>query len=478
MKDNANKKSIILTASQNEIVDGITNFINSPFTPTRSVVGLSGASGTGKSTCIKNIIYKCKYSDSVVAFCAPTHKACRVLESITGKHNVSTIQSRFGFRLDLKLDDFDPSNPIFNPIENPKLNDVLLLVVDEASMLNLKLVNYIINECKQRKIKLLFVGDPYQLSAVNERKSYAFDLCHKVYELDEIIRQNNENPVNNLLAMLREDVKKRTFEFIKFVTSNIGKMEYNGTGDGYSIMGMEDFKKQILNKFSLKSYTTDIDESKIIAYTNRRVNSWNNFVRKFLLNNPEKILVLDDLIMSYNTVVDQFNSLIISNSEEYIIDNLYDYVDEKYGFKGFLAQFKLIHGGTTTKPLFVIDHKDEYTVNKFLKVLLGFLDEAKRARKGNKVRLWRNYYDFKNKYFTLKDVKQQNSSYITRDIDYGFSITAHRSQGSTYGSVFVDLNDMIYDANGRMYGDIDNLLRRLYVACTRERNELFICFGK
>ena len=64
-----------------------------------------------------------------------------------------------------------------------------------------------------------------------------------------------------------------------------------------------------------------------------------------------------------------------------------------------------------------------------------------------------------------------------RDIDYGFAISSHKSQGSTYNTVFVDVNDMIYDKNGKPYTNRDELLRRLYVACSRASHELILCYG-
>lgn len=51
-------------------------------------------------------------------------------------------------------------------------------------------------------------------------------------------------------------------------------------------------------------------------------------------------------------------------------------------------------------------------------------------------------------------------------------------QGSTYGTVFVDVNDMVYDKYGHPYTNQDELLRRLYVACSRPSNELILCYGQ
>ena len=69
-------------------------------------------------------------------------------------------------------------------------------------------------------------------------------------------------------------------------------------------------------------------------------------------------------------------------------------------------------------------------------------------------------------------------SLYTRDLDYGFAITSHRAQGSTYDIVFVDVNDMVYNKFNKPYTDIDDMLRRLYVGCSRARKELILCYGK
>lgn len=50
-------------------------------------------------------------------------------------------------------------------------------------------------------------------------------------------------------------------------------------------------------------------------------------------------------------------------------------------------------------------------------------------------------------------------------------------QGSTYDIVFVDVNDMLIDKNGKPYSDFDDLLRRLYVGCSRAKKELILCYS-
>ena len=69
---------------------------------------------------IKYVIQNCKFSSSVIVCAAPTHKACRVLSKAINGKAVETIQSTFGFRLDVDIENFDPENPAFNPIGKSK----------------------------------------------------------------------------------------------------------------------------------------------------------------------------------------------------------------------------------------------------------------------------------------------------------------------------------------------------------------------
>lgn len=474
-----NNSKFNFTKCQQVAIDGIIDFIAKPFDKANYIIGLNGAGGTGKTFITNYIIRHCKYSDSLIKCTSPTHKACRVLSDALHGKKVDTIQSTFGFRLDLNLDDFDPKNPQFNPKASPKLTDIKLLIIDESSMLPAKLVTYICNTCKQLSIKLLFIGDASQLAPVKEQKSIAFARCNVVYTLDEVVRQAAENPITYLLDLLRYDITHKTYRFLQYITSHIGLLNYNQIGEGFSILTPEEFKNSIDKNFSNEEYTNNIDMYRIIAYTNTKVASWNNYIRNNIIKDSDKaIITKHDLIMSYETIVNEFLETILNNSEEYIIKDIVNFTDQKYGFKGFLVRFQLVHGGTITKPLFVIDHKDKFTINMYHKVLNELVNIAKRATGATRTNKWKDYYNFKQKYLLAANViNSQGTIVYSRDLDYGFAITAHKSQGSTYDNVYVDINDMIYDKNGNPYNDTDDILRRLYVACSRAKKELILCYG-
>lgn len=478
-RDGSSNRNYNLTEDQDTFSGRIIDFIAAPFNPAKYIVGLIGAGGTGKTYTIDYIIAKCKYSPSVIQCSTPTHKACRVLSEAI-RRPVSTIQSIFGFKLDLRLEDFNPLRPQFNPMASPKLDNIKLLIIDEASMLPAKIVTYICNKCKELEIKVIFTGDPYQLAPVGEYKSIAFDRCYVVYSLTQIVRQHKDNPITPLLQLLRYDIQHKSYRFLEYINKRRGQFNYNEIGEGYTILNKQQFKEHVDNSFSNEDYTKNIDMYRIIGYTNNCVSGWNNYIRNTIIEDAAKnIITKNDLIMSYETIVNEFNETIINNSEEYIINDITNFVDATYGFKGFLIKFQLVHGGVITVPLFLIDHRDRATFLMYYKVIDGIVKDAKTASGAVRISRWKDYYKFKKKYLIAVDIIDQLTRKViySKDIDYGFSITAHKSQGSTYGSVFVDINDMVYDKYGNPYSNQDDLLRRLYVGCSRAKKELVLCYG-
>lgn len=479
-----NNEQIVFTKSQEKAVDGIIDFIAQPFDSNDFVRSISGPGGTGKTFITNYIIRHCKFSDSIIRCAAPTHKACRVLSNALNGKKVDTIQSLLGLRLNLSLEDFNPIRPQFDPIGRNKLQDktdyTRLLIIDEASMIPTKLYNYLIKVCKSKCCKVITIGDASQLSPVNERKSVAFANNSDIYYLKEIVRQEANNPITDLLKIVRDDIKNKTYRFVDYL--NIYPNRYNEIGEGYSVVPKAQFANIISREFNNPEYTSNIDMYRVIAYTNIAVSSWNNYVRNIIVKDAYKsVLTKNDLVMSYKNLVDEFNSQILINSEEYIVKDISDFVDRKYGFKGIMVKFQAIHGGKVTPPILIINHKDRETLVAYYNIVNGMMRDAMNETDHSaRTKLWKKYYEFKNKYLLCTNILDKNDPtkiVLDRDIDYGFAITAHKSQGSTYENVFVDLNDMLYDKNGHVYTNVDDVLRRVYVAFSRAKHSLTISYG-
>ena len=113
----------------------------------------------------------------------------------------------------------------------------------------------------------------------------------------------------------------------------------------------------------------------------------------------------------------------------------------------------------------------------YVKEIEQLLNSAKTANMANRSRKWSEYFAFKSKYLLATNIKRGTQIIYQRDIDYAFALTSHKSQGSTYENVFIDLNDMLYDSYGKLYNNYDDILRRIYVACSRAKKQLIICYG-
>ena len=50
-------------------------------------------------------------------------------------------------------------------------------------------------------------------------------------------------------------------------------------------------------------------------------------------------------------------------------------------------------------------------------------------------------------------------------------------QGSTFDTALVDVNDIVYDKYHNPYTDAEDINRRLYVACSRAKNKLYLKYG-
>ena len=467
------------TKDQVKAYNGLIDFINKPYDENDSRRALIGAAGTGKTYLVKALIENCSLSYSLIGLSAPTHKACRVLNESINLPNLksNTLQSDLGLKLNFNIDNFDINRPPFDPRGRIKIGDYSLYIVDEASMIPQGLKIFLENTCKSNQCKIIYIGDATQLAPVGELYSSAFKGVTS-YTLNEIVRQNEDNPIRPLLDMLRYDVNHKTFSFLNYIIRNKSKFNDDNTM-GYAVCTPNEFQQMVYNNFSDEELTQNTDYAKIIAFTNNCVSNWNKFIRHIIIKDAEKsVITVNDLILSYTTIVNQFNSCVIKNSEDYILKEVVNYTHPKYDIKGFLVKFIAIHGGTTTSPLFVIDHADPNSIMNYINTSNRMINEAKTASSSIRSNKWKEFYEFKETCLLLADIIKPNGDILfKRDLDYGFALTAHKSQGSTFDTVLVDVNDIVYNKYGQPYSNAEEINRRLYVACSRAKNKLYLKYG-
>ena len=465
---------IVLSDEQLEAIQKIKEFLSSDET----AFSLVGSAGTGKTLIMNKLVNDLK-GVITVQLCAPTHKAKLVLQRSTGRE-CTTLHSLLALTPNLDIFELDFNELIFRSnSENVTIPRNGLVICDEASMINKGLVKFVEKVCKTNKCKIIYIGDESQLPPVNELYSSAFKNV-KLSRLTQIVRQGDDNPVSHLLELLRYDIKNKSFEFLNYISKNTCKFNDDCT-KGYKVCSTSEFNDLVYVNFSDEELTRNIDFAKIIAYTNSAVASWNKLVRNLIIKDAHKsVITKNDLLISYCTIVNKFNECVIKNSEEYILKDVVNYVHPTYRLKGFMVRFTSIHGGIDTSPLFILDHKDAFTINMYVKISRELIEKAKYSPVKLRAQAWKEYYNFKESCLLLVNVFNPTTNNIefSRDVDYGFSLTSHKSQGSTFDTVLVDVNDMVFDKLGHPYTNAEEINRRLYVACSRCKNKLYLKYGK
>ncbi len=140
---------------------------------------LTGGPGVGKTVCTKAIVAEAARAEVPIVLCAPTGRAARRLAEATG-HEAQTIHRMLEW-MPGREPGFRPGHPL----------PAGLAIVDEASMLNLRLIEVLLGGLAE-STHLVFVGDADQLPPIGAGKPFE-DLITSgvapVVRLTQIFRQ-------------------------------------------------------------------------------------------------------------------------------------------------------------------------------------------------------------------------------------------------------------------------------------------------
>jgi len=400
---------------------------------------LAGYAGTGKSTIIKKVLDNYRFG---VVVSAPTHKAKKVVMNTTGEEG-RTLHALLGLRPDVDLDNFNPNNPKFNPIATPKITDYNFVVIDEASMINQELYDLIIEKTRNSRTKVLYMGDPAQIPPIGEKASVVFqqDQTKEFHQLTKIERQNDTNPLAYVYSDLRDNLTKLDGGF-----KRISNMNDLGEGVLFTV-DKRQFREAILEKYMSEEFQKDTDYAKVIAWKNDTVMMSNAVIREQLLGKNTDIVEKSDLLMGYRSVSEEkqrFN--IIENSADYRVVRKSGLEENAYGIMGYPVQLRedLAKGRFKHQDVFIIDTNIHDNIHLYAEMHDFFRDMGKSNKKN-----WKKYYEFRRCNILMKTIDKyrtglyrSSADTIVKDLDYGYAITGHKSQGSTYSHVFVMENDI------------------------------------
>ena len=455
-----NKSESILGKEQLEALDLMKVFLNDE---NAQVFSLIGAAGTGKSFLMKTLIEYMEKEGIEKCLCAPTHKAKLVLERFTNDeaitlHKLLSLSPNLEIlNLDFKDLKFVTKNSVLNiPYEG-------VVICDESSMINDDLFDLLLEKVKEFRSKVIFVGDKAQLRPVNSlTTSKVFNVENK-FTLTKIYRQSENNALMPLLTTLRTDL--------------VDKFETREAEEG-SLFVYRDalsFIKHAVPSFKKAIRDGDILATKILAYTNAMVTSYNNCMRRVMWENYKSEEYNQfEFLTGYENL--EFNGTKFWNSMDYIIIDPPHRTD--INIPGFinLPGYELTLYDSVYKsscPVLILsrDISDDYLqslASRIEDIRLEAINLKKIGRFQAASKRWRDYYELIGSFTTPMDLYYDNRLIRKKSFDYGYACSAHKSQGSSFGEVFVDMRNI------NLCKDKDERRQLQYVALSRTRKDAYV----
>ena len=430
---------------------------------------LKGRGGTGKTTVIGKAVKELGIRDGRVLYAAYTNKAIGVLEAMNkGKNITESSYATTAQILGLKPK-FDAVTGTTSFVVDDKAKDPLefkqLLVIDEASMLPNGQQKQIEKRAKDMGIKIIYMGDDVQLPPVNEVIGGVVTKTAKVFgehigkenyaELSERMRQGEESPI----LPVTDALAKAVVEGKRFVEADLGFVTKYDKSKDEGVVFTDRWDNDVLDAF-VHDYRLDPKGTRFVHYnTATHVNTENKVkaIRTKLfgdkaLDKENKFIAGEQITFNepYYKKIGGDMVYKVDNSTEATITKVK--YESRYGVSYFHGKQERI----AFMPVYVIDAADNFTGDKYEEIVVPAMSvsELKAYREGLK----KDY-----------GVYQGGLDQELATVGHAYVITSHKSQGSTYWTVYTDLGNI-----GSMPIDDDSKLKSAYVATSRPSKKLVV----
>lgn len=381
-----------------------------------------GAGGTGKTFLTKLIVNYLDSNWQSYVLATPTNKARGVLSRVTERevitlHKLLTLKPSIDI-LELDFKDLKFSSESFIS----GIPEKGVLMVDECSMINSDLYQFIVDKARVKNCKILFFGDSRQLYPVNEHSlSKPFQIKDH-FELTKVYRQNDDNPILEILEILR-DRPLKSFSEIRSKKGNLCVFR-----------NWERFITTAIHLFRESIETKNPEVVKLLAYTNKRVEAFNSVIRDKLYSEYKEYQV-GEILMGYDTCECKLRKsglgFEVVNSEEYIVNDInptIKAIGHSY-YKGFELTLTPINSEYSPGQVFIISRetpKEDFE-NLAAYIELLRLDAIQTQNKSKSSKLWRDYFKVMNSFITPVDLIYNRRTVRKKSLDYGYCISVHKS---------------------------------------------------
>lgn len=447
-------------------------------------ITLSGYAGTGKTTImgIFNEYLKRRIQADII-FSAPTHRANAVTRQKTPNAKVVTLQSLLGLRPDFDIteDVFDLHKLKFEQVAEVKIEPASIVIVDEASMIQDSLYDFLLKQIAAKGAQIIFMGDKGQLRPVKANNiSKVFRNDGAQLQLTKIER-TGDNPI------LKESTRVRNGEGFSYETD----IAPNGQGVEYS---SDKTRIREFVRTSLKEMKDSQDPLyfRVLAATNSSVEAYNSAIRQILYGRRPAQLYEGELVMGYSNR--EYDSLRkkykLMNSGDYVvqsvkpttiqIDLTYPDRKESISMEGYKVTLK--DAIDTSASSFTIDVVSNFETDENIIKVQEYIQTLWSMRKqllaeGNPTAarsVVEKINNIQNRIHTMRDIKDANGRLkLRKSFDYGYAHTIHKSQGGTYSKVLInDSSINTFGFNDKNGQEVRQELK--YVAVSRAKNYVMV----
>lgn len=455
---------------QSAIVNAVS-FLKTNTDPTQYYV-IEGKAGTGKTTIAKEILKE--FEDEQIYVAAVSHKAKGVIKSSFGDDARGKKFFSIAGLLGMKgINDNDTQTTKFQVgLKVPLLdNPPALLVIDEASMITEDVLKKIIdiNSSLSRPFQMLFLGDIGQIQPIRDeqsefyrthkdllnKKSDIFNSKHKS-KLITRVRQGEDNPILPYADYFWENSQKENPELNP--TQHI--VRNNQITDKGSLL-FSNSEGEVLNSV-IKAVKNAVERGltnhvKIVTYHVNEKTELNQKIHETLFGKDSDYSKGDMLILNSPYDLPDVNAT-MENSSEIQIKSIQDEDTDEFGVHTLYLETNgtaYTRTGNEQKDcvIQVVSRNDIGLYNQKLQELASY---AKRqTNRALKKQAWSDFWEYKGRY---------------ADVDFGYAITAHKSQGSTYDIVVVDEKDIM----GTTATSNQEKSELIYTALTRPRKTAIV----
>lgn len=394
---------------------------------------ITGRAGTGKTTDLSYLVDYCHAAEIDCIVCAFTHKACEVLASkLMPGTKIITLHKFLNKRPTINGNAVNKKH-ISSNCQVGDAETTTILFLDEYSMVGEK----DLMDLRADDVKIVWLGDPYQLPPVGDVQAVKPSGKYCV-TLTEVKRQAKDNPLGQTLEQL-----------VSFI-------------EGAPVVPLQENANFIRGK-NLAMEKGDI----ILAYTNERVQELNARIQGQMKPQGGEELFSPTTRGRYKFIewTDFPVQIELPYGDPLTLESKYKTLEHLIKNRTKFAVLEDEDGEIITMAA-VFGHYD-YKLK--LDELKAAAAEANRVIendfKGHKAAAWaaqnKTHPLARRRAKAWRDFLSFNECVVC--LDFTHAMTVHKSQGSTYGTVLVDTEDLHKAA----YFSMATYLKLMYVALSR-----------